>query len=175
MKSLPAPGPEFSRRKQKILSQLAVPDAEYTDASPKGSVDAGIRDLIDQINARSGLVTTSSCAGRVSVYLEGPKTAAVGASADDDAGDEGGLGNVASSAGGKGGGEWLFVSHDPVEEHGGNDAGEHGYGTLRGALGSTAGEAGTPPLGALTASSRLVHFKFEPMVRFSARLECTVN
>ncbi|SPQ19689.1 eaf0b554-2a99-403a-9e31-ca3e83d52590 [Thermothielavioides terrestris] len=87
MKRLPAPGAAFSLRKQKILSQLSVPDAEYTDASPKGSVDAGIRHLIDEINARPGLVTTSSCAGRVSVYLEGRKKEA-GDAADDDPADE---------------------------------------------------------------------------------------
>lgn len=53
------------------MAQLAVPDDEYTDLSPKGTVDAGIRDLIDEINGLDGLVTTSSCAGRVSVFLEG--------------------------------------------------------------------------------------------------------
>lgn len=36
-------------------------------------MDAGIRELIGEINAREGLVTTSSCAGRVSVFLEGKK------------------------------------------------------------------------------------------------------
>ncbi|POS69315.1 tRNA wybutosine-synthesizing protein [Diaporthe helianthi] len=61
----------FARRKQAILAQLAVPDDEYTDLSPKGTVDAGIRDLIDEINGLDGLVTTSSCAGRVSIFLEG--------------------------------------------------------------------------------------------------------
>lgn len=45
----------------------------YADLSPKGTVDAGIRELIGEINAREGLVTTSSCAGRVSVFLEGKK------------------------------------------------------------------------------------------------------
>ncbi|CCC08817.1 unnamed protein product [Sordaria macrospora k-hell] len=71
---LPPPTPSFLTRKSKILSQLSVPDAEYTDASPKGSVDVAIRELIDEINhGYEGLVTTSSCAGRVSVYLEGVK------------------------------------------------------------------------------------------------------
>ncbi|KAJ4298504.1 hypothetical protein N0V88_003534 [Collariella sp. IMI 366227] len=65
MKIPPTLGNAFAKRKQAILSQLSVPEDEYTDASPKGSVDAGIRHLIDQINAHAGLVTTSSCAGRV--------------------------------------------------------------------------------------------------------------
>lgn len=65
--------PGFIARKTKILSDLAVPDADYTDLSPKGSVDEGIRDLIRDINALDGLVTTSSCAGRVSVFVEGSR------------------------------------------------------------------------------------------------------
>lgn len=65
--------PGFVARKSKILSDLSVPDAEYTDLSPKGSVDEGIRDLIKDINALHGLVTTSSCAGRVSIFVEGSK------------------------------------------------------------------------------------------------------
>ena len=70
MQGLPPPAGLFAAKKAKILSQLSVPDAEYSDASPKGSVDDGIRDLIDEINALDGLVTTSSCAGRVSVFVK---------------------------------------------------------------------------------------------------------
>ncbi|KAK1826680.1 hypothetical protein QBC39DRAFT_268624 [Podospora conica] len=88
---LPTPGPAFARKKATILSQLAVPDADYTDASPKGSVDEGIRALLGALNARAGLVTTSSCAGRVSVYLEGRKKSAAatteGARQDEEEGD----------------------------------------------------------------------------------------
>ena len=101
----------FKAKKQKILESLSIPDEEYTDLSPKGSVDVGIRDLIDEINAIDGLVTTSSCAGRISVFLEGTKH-----EAGDPANDE--LRAPSSQAavpGGKGmGGRWLFVSHDPV-------------------------------------------------------------
>lgn len=65
--------PGFVARKSKIMSDLSVPDAEYTDLSPKGSVDKGIRDLIRDINSLDGLVTTSSCAGRASIFVEGSK------------------------------------------------------------------------------------------------------
>ncbi|EGO51738.1 hypothetical protein NEUTE1DRAFT_125395 [Neurospora tetrasperma FGSC 2508] len=137
---LPPPTPSFLTRKSKILSQLSVPDVEYTDASPKGSVDVAIRELIDEINhGYEGLVTTSSCAGRVSVYLEGVKrkkdnkaSSAGGVEGEGEGegegdGEGGGEDGVrastaataaavtASSSGGKGGGEWLFVSHDPLE------------------------------------------------------------
>lgn len=168
MKTLPTPSESFILKKEKILAQLSVPDEEYTDASPKGSVDTGIRELIGQINAHPGLVTTSSCAGRVSVYLEGSKAAAGAkerpSSADggEDEGAEGNGGRQASLAGGKGGGEWLFVSHDPVERV----VGQEGYEALFGLRSTSAvGEAvqGVD----LTGSSRLIHFKFEPMVSLS--------
>ncbi|KAI1823724.1 methyltransferase TYW3-domain-containing protein [Xylaria intraflava] len=134
---LPPPPPSFAQRKARILTLLAVPDAEYTDASPKGSVDAGIRGLIGEINALDGFVTTSSCAGRVSVFVEGRKD-----------GEGEGDGTVAAVGGKGGGGSWLFVSHEPVAEV--PDPGElfgfRGFGAL--------GEGG----------ARLVHFKFEPMI-----------
>ncbi|KAK3298241.1 methyltransferase TYW3-domain-containing protein [Chaetomium fimeti] len=180
--------PTFALKKRKILAHLAVPDAEYTDASPKGSVDAGIRQLIDRINnnrnggdddARAGLVTTSSCAGRVSVYLEGrkaccpPPPSSSGVDGGLVGGGDGGVGGGgggASSAGGKGGGEWLFVSHDPVEGGGQDgDDGGGGEGYERLLLGlepaaAVAGEEAGARQAALTGSSRLIHFKFEPMI-----------
>ena len=136
MRDLPRPGDVFLRKKTSILGQLSVPAAEYKDASPKGSVDAGIRLLIDEINAHPGLVTTSSCAGRVSVYLEGEKQK----------GKSGGKG---------GGGRWLFVSHDtvpvpvPVPD----------------SEGQLFGLRPLEPAGLSNMHrSRLAHFKFEPMV-----------
>lgn len=143
MQSLPAPTPPFSEKKAKILAQLAVPTTSYTDASPKGSVDKAIRDLIDEINEAPGVVTTSSCAGRVSVFLEGRRTT----DGIDDVGE-------VAAVGGKGaGGTWLFVSHDPVPE--GDEA-------WMKALEMDVDEARhTVPGG---KEQRLIHFKFEPMV-----------
>ncbi|RKF83789.1 putative duf207 domain-containing protein [Golovinomyces cichoracearum] len=63
----------FQQRKAHILASLSIPRDQYTDSSPKGTVDEGIRQLIDKINEMSGYVTTSSCAGRISVFLEGRK------------------------------------------------------------------------------------------------------
>lgn len=97
----------FASKKAKILQDLSVPASEYRDKSPKGSVDEGIRELIDEINACDGLVTTSSCAGRISLFLEGNgKVAGLDREKDEIAGSK--------VPGGKGGGEFLFVSHDPV-------------------------------------------------------------
>ncbi|KAK2039257.1 hypothetical protein LZ31DRAFT_506500 [Colletotrichum somersetense] len=143
---LPSPPASFATRKHKILEQLSVPDAEYTDASPKGSVDVGIRELIDELNALDGFVTTSSCAGRVSVFLEGrratssstmtvapacapagpvtpaePRSQPAAQTGDDDDDDSiinsgSAIMTIAGPGGKGGGGTWLFVSHDPVPE-----------------------------------------------------------
>ncbi|KAL9097974.1 MAG: hypothetical protein Q9163_006269 [Psora crenata] len=130
---LPSVPPQFAAKKTAILASLAIPDA---DASPKGSVDAAIKPLIDRINSLEGLVTTSSCSGRVSVFLEGKKRSGDGSAAKRDGKDgqeaeheveEGYAGEVdmgkveqgqtkEAVPGGKGnGGRWLFVSHEPVQ------------------------------------------------------------
>lgn len=135
----------FQRKKARILASLSVPEEEYSDLSPKGSVDKGICQLIHDINQIAGCVTTSSCAGRISVFLEGRKKEQmsyfempidnVGIDAKDTLSDldtskndyddnKKSLGkdydlnsaHVSNSVGGKGrGGRWLFVSHDPVK------------------------------------------------------------
>jgi tRNA wybutosine-synthesizing protein 3 len=177
MDFLPAPGETFRRKKAKILSQLSVPCTEYKDASPKGSIDDGIATLIEEINRDyfNGLVTTSSCAGRVSVYLEGMKKKNkrgvwLAEHQRADAREVGG-----SAAGGKGGGEFLFVSHEKVNFPAGEN---HGWGyQSRLGLGNATKlednfapdhhmmdpntQEGLPPGFAV----RLIHFKFEPMVR----------
>lgn len=149
--------PFFTTRKQSILAALSAPPASYTDLSPKGSVDTGIADLIAEINAIDGLVTTSSCAGRISVFLEGRKDSGQG-----DDGPEAG----SAVPGGKGlGGRWLFVSHDPVEVPAGK--GEVGgmFG-LRAETPSGGGEGGV--------GRRLVRFQFEPMVSWCPRGQSNV-
>ncbi|TGJ78271.1 hypothetical protein E0Z10_g10491 [Xylaria hypoxylon] len=157
--ALPPPPPNFSRRKERILELLAVPDAEYSDASPKGSVDAGIRDLIGEINALDGFVTTSSCAGRVSVFVEGRKAGnGGGMEAEED--DAARPATLAAVGGKGGGGNWLFVSHDPVVDDAGGDVK-----SLLGLRGSTdcEGERGDA-VENNPKDTRLVHFKFEPMI-----------
>ena len=164
-RQLPPIPPAFAAKKAIILASLAVPSSEYKDASPKGSVDDGIVPLIEKINTLDGVVTTSSCAGRVSVFLEGRKSKHI---SDDGEGIDGD-GELFSNSeqvvvGGKGnGGRWLFVSHEPV------DLGRVVY----------AGESITNFLGiagdgqqndkdvvdsARKSGMRLVRFQFEPMV-----------
>merc|ERR1719162_2971165 len=75
---------EFTRRKQQILASL--------DRSPKGSLDAPIVDFLSWLNAQTKVVTTSSCSGRIAIFL--------------------GSSNPANSKGG----EWLICSHEEVSD-----------------------------------------------------------
>lgn len=137
----------FEEKKQKVLAQLSAPDEAYSDLSPKGSVDQGVKELCSEINALDGFVTTSSCAGRIAVYLDGWQQKAHD---DDEA-------NGTASSGGKGGGEWLYVSHDPLDI---DDAEAKG-----GLLKLYGMESTMPPSTPSKLDGiRFVHFRFEPMV-----------
>ena len=150
MNLLPAPPPHttmaFREKKKSILQSLSLPDDAYRDLSPKGSVDEGIRDLIREINAIPGLVTTSSCAGRISVFLDGPQDRPIAA-------EDGSP--WSASNGGKGGGRWLFISHEASELP---DSASVDW---REKFGLEDGVGREIPAG-----SSLVHLKFEPMVHF---------
>jgi tRNA wybutosine-synthesizing protein 3 len=142
----------FGARKHKILEQLDAPDGEYHDLSPKGSIDAPIRDLIGEINGLEGLVTTSSCSGRISVFLEGRRAGPDGARSLEE-GEE-----TRAGPGGKGGGgAWLFISHDAVDVPDANSSPSFAskFGLEKAAEGQT-----TPDV-----HCRYIHLKFEPMVR----------
>ncbi|KKK23128.1 hypothetical protein P175DRAFT_0495258 [Aspergillus ochraceoroseus IBT 24754] len=154
----------FESRKSKILAELSIPDEQYSDLSPKGSVDEGIRDLIRDINALPGLVTTSSCAGRISVFLEGRKKRQE--TQDDNQ-------RQFVPSGGKGAGKWLYVSHEPLEmsshnaESGGNGS-ENQENEKRKSLhemfGMVPGDGKPPGVNRQGQAPRLVRFHFEPMI-----------
>lgn len=138
----------FEAKKQRILELLETPDADYQDLSPKGSIDEAIRPLITNINSLPGLVTTSSCSGRVSVFCEGRKR--IGEEAESQADVE----VVRTGPGGKGQGSWLYISHDPVKV-----AEDTDFMSLFG-LQRPEGkdrQFAVPP-------STFIHLKFEPMV-----------
>ncbi|PHH76871.1 hypothetical protein CDD82_3769 [Ophiocordyceps australis] len=156
---LPLSPPIFIEKKTRILQQLSLPLNEYTDASPKGSVDAAIRHVINEVNDADGFVTTSSCAGRVSVFLEGRRTRV-----DSDEGDEhlvGGDGQSRQMAGvgGKGaGGTWLFVSHEAIgtrDVHAWVEALQ---------FTETATSLRSPLANEEGPQRRLIQMKFEPMI-----------
>lgn len=156
----------FASRKRKILAELSIPDAEYTDLSPKGSVDEGIRDLIDEVNGLPGLVTTSSCAGRISVFLEGRRPQQRHTQQQQDEVQREPEKRRFVPAGGKGAGKWLYVSHEPLPTR--SDA--PGKQTLHELFGMLPGD-GKPPNfetdsqnSSSSTALRLVRFHFEPMV-----------
>ena len=166
----------FESRKCKILADLSVPDAEYTDLSPKGSVDLAIRDLIREVNVVPGLVTTSSCAGRISVFLEGRKKLKQAQQQQQQlqTQEEGGQSRQFAPSGGKGAGRWLFVSHDPLLEGGpeGRWRGEAGsFSSLHELFGMVKGDGRPPRVGGDGSGKggralRLVRFHYDPMVCF---------
>ncbi|SMN20371.1 similar to Saccharomyces cerevisiae YGL050W TYW3 tRNA methyltransferase required for synthesis of wybutosine [Maudiozyma saulgeensis] len=83
----------FDQKKASILDEINSPQP---DLSPKGSIDELCIPIMELINSHKDMVTTSSCSGRVSVFVEGTKHY-----------------NEEIKVGGKGqGGRWLFVSHD---------------------------------------------------------------
>ncbi|QSL65518.1 hypothetical protein MERGE_002831 [Pneumocystis wakefieldiae] len=85
---------EFQKKKENILNKLK---AEGPDSSPKGFPDEHIVSLLNLINYHPHLVTTSSCSGRIAVYVES---------------------EIANNIGGKGlGGKWLMVQHEPWDDH----------------------------------------------------------
>ncbi|KAF1851765.1 uncharacterized protein K460DRAFT_401781 [Cucurbitaria berberidis CBS 394.84] len=142
----------FEARKQKILEQLDAPVGEYHDLSPKGSIDEPIRTLIGEINDLEGLVTTSSCSGRISVFLEGRKGEIEGdvsaAEGEDSRAGPGGKG---------GGGTWLFISHAAVDIS--NSSSPPNYMSMFGLENITVEEERAPGV-----SCRYIHLKFEPMI-----------
>jgi len=78
----------FDEQKAKYLAKLA---SSEKDRSKKGAVDREIVPLLDAINAQPNLYSTSSCAGRIDLFVE-------------------------PASGKKQEGEWLFVSHQEVKE-----------------------------------------------------------
>ena len=165
--------PLFAQKKLQIISNLQVPAEAYTDLSPKGSVDDRIVDLIDRVNKLEGIVTTSSCAGRISVFLEGGKpdnskqndlpmrSKIIGTQTmehEDEVEDNSSM-KQAAVPGGKGkGGRWLFVSHDPVDVPVQQNPDDTSLSTRFG-LSQIKDRESQP-----CVNSRFVKFQFEPMV-----------
>ena len=126
----------FDQRKIKILQELASNDP---DLSPKGSPDDGVLALLEQLNAHHDYVTTSSCSGRAVVFLDA---------------DRDGQGDDAR-------GRWLMNQHTPfTDEVLSKPSLEQLHGLLFGDV--NIGPTDDPPVSA----SRMVSFKFEPLVLF---------
>ncbi|KAG0292670.1 hypothetical protein BGZ96_003833 [Linnemannia gamsii] len=179
----------FLTRKKTILVAL---NSDTPDKSPKGYVDEPLLPLIVLINNHQDYVTTSSCSGRICTYLEGIESEAeeeggeTGTSIDtkeeekenqedkeDDETIKGydentSLAAVEAAKRAKGG-QWLYVSHDPVVFP--DQSSDHprwivdtlfGPEAHRVVLMEDQHKAGMRTID--MARSQLVYFKFEPMI-----------
>ena len=81
----------FAQRKASTLAELAL---DAGDLSRAGHVDARARDEVALVNTHPPFFTTSSCAGRVSLFADP---------------------TAETRAAGMKGGEWVYVSHDPAD------------------------------------------------------------
>ncbi|KAF9936283.1 hypothetical protein BGZ67_002505 [Mortierella alpina] len=167
----------FTSRKRAILIAL---NSDTPDKSPKGYVDEPLLPLIVLINNHKDYVTTSSCSGRICTYLEGLDEAeAPGAGSDhQDEDEEDGVARgydentslaAVEAAKRAKGGQWLYVSHDPVVFHEHRNLDQRwivdllfGPEAHRVVLMEDAVPSDTRTLD--MARSQLVYFKFEPMI-----------
>lgn len=121
----------FNQKKASILQEI---QSTSVDLSPKGTIDELCLPIIDLINSHKDMVTTSSCSGRVSVFVEGNKVR-----------------HHDVKLGGKGeGGRWLFVTHNSKE-------------VLKWYKKYDLGVVNTER-NALAAETRLILYKFEPFI-----------
>ncbi|ODV60938.1 tRNA methyltransferase TYW3 [Ascoidea rubescens DSM 1968] len=112
----------FDQKKKSILEEIATNSDQLPDASPKGTIDELCIPIIQLINTHKDLVTTSSCSGRVSVFLEGSKIKNLKFTENNHQDNDKLILDIETpdsnniKIGGKGeGGKWLFVTHDKAE------------------------------------------------------------
>ena len=173
----------FTSKKEGILKALDAAEGEYEDKSPKGSVDAGVLEVLELVNGFEGWVSTSSCAGRGSVFVEGRKAA--GREGDGEGEGDGGeeiengellvdgvdgteevngeetaKKKVRTGPGGKGGGKWLYVSHDPIDTS--STEGSESYFTNL--FGLEPMSSSSTILSTKGQSPRLIHLSFSPLI-----------
>jgi tRNA wybutosine-synthesizing protein 3 len=125
----------FDQRKTKILQELT---SDSPDLSPKGSPDDGVLALLQRLNAHQDYITTSSCSGRAVVFLDA---------------DKDGQGDHAR-------GRWLMNRHMPFTQD--DLLKKSSLEQLHGLLFGDLRIAPSPDL--LVIPSRMVSFKFEPLV-----------
>ena len=169
----------FTRKKRSILAKLAAPDDEYTDRSAKGALDEPILDLIHEINGSDGLVTTSSCSGRISVFLEGaPSTERKESDDDDDDDDDADATAIppdeTETKNRRKRGNWLYMNHAPLDVQSASPTPRSSHFHDLFGMNLARHESGDEPE-LSPRSTRFVHFKFEPMVCFGTVNYCFAN
>lgn len=124
----------FDQKKASILREIGETLGDVPDALPKGLIDVQCLPIMAVINRHADMVTTSSCSGRILVFVEGEKEGKVG---------------------GKGeGGRWLYVNHiDTAADR-----------ALVFSWYESPEVRFDGDVAALAAASRCVLFKYEPMI-----------
>lgn len=85
----------FDQKKESILKEITSTNEGNRDLSPKGSIDQRCIPIMELINSNKDMVTTSSCSGRVSVFIEGIK-------------EQEKIGSKGNE------GHWIYVNHEPT-------------------------------------------------------------
>jgi tRNA wybutosine-synthesizing protein 3 len=101
--------PSFHSIRQRTHDTLY---AYGVDKSPKGSIDAPIRELVDLINKHPSFATLSSCSGRIALF---DPVRADPIECETEYEEHTSHSHSDRIESGKGSGGWLFVSHEPVE------------------------------------------------------------
>ncbi|KAK5815439.1 methyltransferase TYW3-domain-containing protein [Linnemannia elongata] len=179
----------FLTRKKTILVAL---NSDTPDKSPKGYVDEPLLPLIVLINNHQDYVTTSSCSGRICTYLEGLESSTDETVTETDSGetkDEQDQDDDEEEEASKGyeentslaaveaakrakGGQWLYVSHDPVvfpdqvsQQKDSRWIVEMLFGPEAHRVVTMEEQEGKEGMRTIDmARSQLVYFKFEPMI-----------
>ncbi|OWB61973.1 transferase activity protein [[Candida] boidinii] len=115
----------FDQKKESIQREISETTSDSPDASPKGTIDELCIPIIKLINSHNDLVTTSSCSGRASVFIEGSKLRKSNIETSQEQIKETEADNNNNQdisdykIGAKGeGGHWLFVTHNENEVDG---------------------------------------------------------
>ncbi|KAL9074164.1 MAG: hypothetical protein Q9157_004478 [Trypethelium eluteriae] len=141
------------------MHKLGVDSSSYSDKSPKGSVDEQIVDLIQDINAIDGLVTTSSCAGRISVFLDSLNRMQSAQKPQKDA-HENSIEDINQERG-----RWLFSSHTPLDiQHAPTETPEIMTLFSLHRLEQKGENDNILSSAESISRRRCIHFKFEPMI-----------
>jgi tRNA wybutosine-synthesizing protein 3 len=100
--------PPDSADTDRVFDSLKTRTLNALDKSPKGSIDSALLPLLEIVNSHRDHFSTSCCSGRIAVYLPG-----LPQQQQDNYDDYDDDGKTVSTSG-KGGGRWLFVSHESI-------------------------------------------------------------
>ena len=134
------------------FDEIKLRTVSALDKSPKGSIDEPLLPLLDLLNADQDYVSTSCCSGRIAVYLPAIDSSEHDPEEVEADPDE----KAVKVVNGKGGGRWLFVSHEAIQVP-----------TIESVTAFLLGQDASivDELSGEGSQLRCVYLKFEPVVR----------